>query len=367
MSISRALIFFTLVGSFGCRPAMNSAGPGPAGDPTGKGDLELGPSDATPRDQPDGGPLPGADLSGVTDYCNALDPRSAPPEVFATPEAGEQPYVDVLMKAQQSIRVEIYLMGYGGILTTLLDKAKAGIPVEVLLDKSEIGANQKYFDQLTAAGAQVQWSDPQFTYQHAKFFVVDGAEAVISTGNYSLTYSILLERNFVARLADPADVADLVALFDADWQRKTPDMSCTRLVISPVNSRDRILALINGAKKTLTIESMQFADKDVRAAVAARNAAGVDVRAILADTSFVSTNADAATFLKGLGIPVKHNPHMHTKVLVADGTVGYLGSENLSYTSLDKNREVGIITDDATSVAPLMSTFEADWTIGVDF
>ena len=132
----------------------------------------------------------------------------------------------------------IYEMGYGGILDTLKAKATAGVPVRVLLDQSrEVASNQKYYDQLAAAGAQVKWSDPKFTYQHAKFFVVDRAVAVISTGNYSKDYSIDLERNFVATDRDPADVGDLVALFAADWGGIDPAMSCTRMVISPINSR----------------------------------------------------------------------------------------------------------------------------------
>ena len=148
--------------------------------------------------------------------------RSAhdPIAVVATPEAGEQPYLDALAAAQTSIDVEIYLMGYGGILDQLEAKARAGVAVRVILDQSKIDTNQKYFDVLAAAGAEVKWSDPRFVYQHSKFILVDGQVAVISTGNYSKTYSIELERNFVATDRDPADLADLAALFEADWQAR---------------------------------------------------------------------------------------------------------------------------------------------------
>jgi len=37
--------------------------------------------------------------------------------------------------------------------------------------------------------------------------------------------------------------------------------------VSPVNSRQRILDVINGATDELLVESLQFADADVRAAV----------------------------------------------------------------------------------------------------
>jgi phosphatidylserine/phosphatidylglycerophosphate/cardiolipin synthase-like enzyme len=299
--------------------------------------------------------------------CSATDVRSVPVSIAPTPEAGEAPYLAVLATATTSIRVEIYEMGYGGILDALAAKAKSGLDVRVIFDTSEMSVNQKYSDQLAAAGAKVQWSSSAFTYQHAKFFVVDGNAAVISTGNYSKQYSIDLERNFVVTDTDPADVADLVTLFDGDWAGAPPAMSCTRMVISPINARPRILDVIDGAQKTLTIESMQFADVNVRNAVTARIAAGVEVRAMIADAGWITANAEAATFLESRGVTPKWIPHLHTKVLVADGAVAYVGSENLSQTSLDHNREVGVVTTDASSLAPLIDTFETDWAAGTSF
>ena len=60
-------------------------------------------------------------------------------------------------------------------------------------------------------------------------------------------------------------------------------------------------------------------------------------------------------------------PHLHTKVIVADGALAYLGSENLSGTSLDHNREVGVIVTDPVSIMPLATTFETDWAAGTAF
>ena len=305
--------------------------------------------------------------AALQDFCSALDPRTAAVTIDPTPEAGEAPYVAALSPAQTSISVEIYEMGYGAILDTLKAKAMAGVKVRVIFDHAEISVNQKYYDMLATAGAEVKWSDPKFVYQHAKFFVVDGQVAVMSTGNFSKTYSIDLERNFVATDRDPADVLDLVTLFEADWAGVDPAMACTRMVISPINSRQRVMDVITGAQHTLTIESMQFQDSAVRSAVANRIAAGVDVRVMLADASWITANASAATVLKNLGVTPKWIPHLHTKVVVADGVRAYVGSENLSSNSLDHNREVGVILTDASSITPLVDTFEKDFAIGTSF
>src|SRR3954468_14816134 len=97
----------------------------------------------------DPGALPpdGADTSQDStgsagpDFCNATDPRTVPVDVVVTPEAGEQPYLDALDSAQSSIVVEIYEMGYGGILDALKAKAAAGVHVRVILDTSEMSVN----------------------------------------------------------------------------------------------------------------------------------------------------------------------------------------------------------------------------------
>ncbi len=315
----------------------------------------------------DAGPGGDAPVKHPQQACEPTSPRAQPTEVYALPEAGEAPFEELLSGAKSSIRVMVYLMGYGGILDALKAKAQAGVSVRVILDKGQADTNQKYFDQLTAAGATVLWSDPKFPYMHAKVIIVDGAHAMVSTGNFSKSYSIELERNFAARVSDPDDVADLTSLFEADWKRAAPELSCTRLLVSPVNARARLLALIDSAKSTLTVESMQLADSDVRAHLAARKAAGVEVRAILADASWISANADAAKFLKGLGVEPRSIPHCHVKAIVVDGQRAYLGSENLSYTSLSKNREVGLIVTEPAAVKTMVDTFEKDWGVGVAF
>jgi phosphatidylserine/phosphatidylglycerophosphate/cardiolipin synthase-like enzyme len=297
-------------------------------------------------------------------HCNATDPRTVPADVAIFPDEGEAPYVTTLQKAKKKIDVMIYLMGFGGVLDTLKAKAQAGVKVRVIMDQGSKGINQKYADQLTAAGAQTAWSDPVFPYMHAKVLMVDDEEAVISSGNY-LKSNVQNERNFAAVVRDPEDIASFSALFDADWNKTTPDLKCTRLVVAPTNSKQRILDVINSAKKSLVIESMQFADYDVRGAVVARKKAGVDVRVLLAAPSWVDANQAAGDYLKQNQVPARwlSNPMLHVKAIVADGALAYIGSENLSSTSLTKNREVGIVLTavEKPGVDSIASTFEKDW------
>jgi len=310
----------------------------------------------------------GAAGSTPVEACSELDPRTVPAEVAVLPDAGEAPFLNALAAAQTSIDVMVYQMGYGGVLDTITTKAKAGVKVRVILDVAQKSVNQKYMDVLLAAGADVEWSDPGFKYMHAKLILVDGSVAVISTGNYLKSY-MLKERNFVVTDRDPWDLANLTALFEADWNRLSPAIDCTRLLVSPVNAKTRILSLIESATSTLVIESMQFGDGNVRDAVAARKAAGVDVRVLLASPTWIDSNQSAAEFLATHAIPARWlgSPSVHVKAIVADGVRAYTGSENLSYTSLTKNREVGVVMTEPAAVSTIVSTFDKDWASATPF
>lgn len=346
-----------LVFALGCRVSGNTNGNEVGGDP--EPDLTGLPADV---DLTEAAPGDMAEPNPSDPTCDPLSARKTPTLVYTLPEAGEAPYVDVLKTATTSIKMTAYLMGYGGIYDTLIEKAKAGVKVQIMFDEGQT-ANQKYFDALTAAGAEGKWSDPTFPYFHNKYFVVDGTKAVVSTGNYSYTYSVQKERNFVAQVSDPDDVADLNTLFEADWNGTPLTMSCTRLLISPINSKDRLLDLIKSAKTTILVESMQFAELDVRAAITDAKKAGVSVRVILAAPSWIDANTDAATYLKSQGIMPRYmsKPGVHVKAIIVDGKAAYMGSENLSYTSLTKNREVGLFITETDGVTQMSNTFETDW------
>ena len=63
----------------------------------------------------------------------------------------------------------------------------------------------------------------------------------------------------------------------------------------------------------------------------------------------------------GGGVRLLAVPYVHTKTVVADGSIAFVGSENFSAASLDTNREIGILTTDAAIVGRLAGVFTKDW------
>ncbi|MBI2897575.1 MAG: hypothetical protein HYY06_28715 [Deltaproteobacteria bacterium] len=305
--------------------------------------------------------------------CEATDPRAVEVTVNAQPDTGPGPLVDLVRSARASIDLSVYLIGTNNDVYDALVEKAAEVDVRVIVDGRS--TRQRTLDALVRAGARARTQPEEFVYvrygpfYHPKFAVVDRQRAWVSTSNLLEPY-MSSERNFDAFDDDPEDVADLQEIFDADWEDRSPDVDCTRLVVSPDNSRERILAFIDGAASSLLVESMQLADRRVREHLAARAAEGVEVRVILANACWIWDNIDAATFLAGAGISARWMSEYdaHVKMMVADGRTAYLGSVNMSRNSIDRNREVGLILDDPPALEVMATTFEHDWSVaGADW
>ncbi len=152
-------------------------------------------------------------------------------------------------------------------------------------------------------------------------------------------------------------------LFDADYAHVAPDLLLHAAGGVAGEFPRTAPRALKSAQTSLEIESMQFADAQVRQAVLERKQAGVAVRVLIAAPSWVSSNTSAGAWLVANQIPARwrKTPAVHVKAFVVDGKTVFLGSENLSRTSLDDNREVGLVSTEADDVALVSSTFEQDW------
>jgi phosphatidylserine/phosphatidylglycerophosphate/cardiolipin synthase-like enzyme len=75
-----------------------------------------------------------------------------------------------------------------------------------------------------------------------------------------------------------------------------------------------------------------------------------------------STDAAARSLAaSGVSVRLLGAPDVHAKAIVADGARVYVGSINLTTASLDANRELGVVLDDASAAARVGATIAADW------
>lgn len=256
----------------------------------------------------------------------------------------------------------MYLLTDAGAIAAIAERAAAGCDVRVILEPAPYqaeGANQPAYDQLLGAGVDVRWSLPRFTYTHAKAFTIDHRRLAILTLN--LTGAGLGgNREYAALDDDPTDVAAAEAIFAADTLGAATGTPPGRVVSSPESSRPALLALVGRAQASLTLETEELTDAAVISALLDARARGVAVTvawpgpATGAGAPF-TTLASAGATVRAVGAPA-----IHGKVVVADDRTLYLGSVNLTPTSLDDNRELGLLLAEPQTAAEVAEIVAAD-------
>lgn len=311
----------------------------------------------------DAGPTPiDAAVDGAA--CDPDRPVASTPEIHFAPQALEAQIGAQLDAATVSIDVGIYAFTLTRLADKLVAADRRGVPVRVIFDPTQQAANQNVYDRLRTIGVEVKWAPDTFTFSHAKYLVIDRDTAMILSGNLTVA-GMTDQRNVGLVDRDPTNVADLAAIFEADWADRPAQLDCPRLMISPADARSRVLALIASARTTLDVEVYYIADVGVRTAIAAAHDRGVAVRVILSEPSEVSDNSATATALENEGVAVRvlANPVPHIKMIIADGAAALVGSHNLSVTSLRDNREIGEIVRVPTAVGTLRARFDGDWAL----
>ena len=297
----------------------------------------------------------------------AVAPAAGAVRLLVEPNAGEAAVLNMISGARRSIWAELYLLTDADAIGALIARAAAGCDVRVLLEPAPYQAetaNQDAFAQLAAAGADVRWSTARFTFTHAKVLAIDHATLAVLTLN--LTASGLTgNREYAALDTDPADVAAMEELFVADQTGVPTAAPGGRLVTSPESSRASLLALFAGARSTLAIETEELSDAQAVNALVAAQARGVAVTLAWPGPAANAPSAFRKLAAAGATVRAVDRPSIHGKVAVADGRNLYLGSANLTATSLDQNREVGLRLDDQVLAATIASTVTSDAATGI--
>lgn len=292
---------------------------------------------------------------------------------YVFPDQSHSVVYDLINSATKSVDVTMYELRDTTAVNALIARQRAGVPVRVVLDGAHTSVNGSAYSALRAAGVGVTYSSTAFVYTHQKTVTVDGAKALIMTGNLDSTY-YANDRDYAVLDTDVNDVAAIEKVFAADYAKTSitpPDGD--NLVWSPTDSQSRLLALINGAQTSLDLEQLEFGDTALVDAVAAAAGRGVTVRVVGMNPSSYGSSFDQVVAAGGRVVTYSSTSglYVHAKAIVADyGTASakvFAGSENFSDNSLNHNRELGLIVTDAGVLSTIENTVANDFANGTPY
>ncbi len=348
-------IAFGLAGLVGC---------GASSDNPGDIDASMDPDIDAPPGSPDARPFADAAPRGP----DASATPSTSIRIIVEPDGDDGSEIVAAIKAATtSVHMTMYLLSDTQTIAALIARHKAGVDVKIVLDQNlpTGSSNQNVYNQLVAAGVAVHWALAQFTYTHEKCFIVDGKEAWIMSMN-ATNSSPSSNREYLAVDDDMADVTEAETIFEGDYAGTPPSTVSGNLLVSPINSRDKLLTLLSEATSTIDMEAEELSDTPIVSSLGTAAHRGIKVRVVLSNETPSAAQTTAVTSLKASGVQLVTvaNPDIHAKSIVVDGTTAYVGSENFTTESLQYNRELGVILAIPSEVQKIITATNTDFSNG---
>jgi phosphatidylserine/phosphatidylglycerophosphate/cardiolipin synthase-like enzyme len=284
--------------------------------------------------------------------------------LITEPADGIAPVLSAVEGARHQVEMVMYEDTDRQFDAVLADDEHRGVVVRVLLDGGYHGEgasqNQTAYNYLKRQGVPVRWTASYFALTHQKTVIVDG-RAYILTFNLTPQY-YASSRDFGIVDTLRADEQAIEWTFGADWnaqQITAPDGA--DLVWSP-GSQSTQVKLIESATGWLDVYNEEMDSPAIESALEADAHRGVNVRVTMtADPSWDS----AFAALTAAGVHVRTYAadaalYIHAKMILTPARA-LLGSQNFSDTSMNENRELGLIVSDAAIRASLSRTFNTDY------
>ncbi len=273
--------------------------------------------------------------------------------LLVQPGDGALPLIKGITGAKRSVEIMIFRFDQREVERAMANAVNRGVFVHALIAHTnragEEGLRQLEM-RLLAAGVTVARTADDLVRYHGKLMIIDRRELYLLAFNFT-HIDIERSRSFGVITKSRGLVREAVKLFEADTKRHPYEPGPGTFVVSPVNARQQLSAMIKAARKQLIIYDPKVSDAAMIRLLEARAKAGVEIKIIGQLTRKIP------------GVTVRKLPQMrlHTRTIVRDGHTAFIGSQSLRELELDKRREAGIIFRDSKVVSLVVRTFEEDW------
>ena len=287
------------------------------------------------------------------------------------PDDSAKPLVDAINAAKRSLQIRMFLFTDPTMLQTVLAAKKRGVDVRVMLNPARrdgTSDNGETRDVLVAAKIEVRDSNPEFALTHQKSMVIDENTGFVESLNWE-TRDLTETRDYAVVTAHGHEVKEMIACFEADWERtKFTPHGESQLIWCPNNGRERIAEFIESAKQTLWLQNERYQDTVIieRLVRAARRGVKIHILARPPHTLKKDKLVEGVGGLRimhdvGAKVHTLKGLKLHAKMIVADHKRAVVGSINLAPGSFDARRELAIETDAHHVVSRLSEVAQRDW------
>jgi cardiolipin synthase len=246
--------------------------------------------------------------------------------------------------AAERVWIEIYTWTDKVLVDAVIRAHKRWVDVKIILEPNVYGTptiNKNVYKSLEEHDIAVSYADTyRYVFTHAKFAIIDN-RYFISTWNFTQSF-FTKNRDFIVSDTWDGIVSFLSSIFLRDFDHLgTKDLESIpdNLVISPIDSRDKIYALLKEAKTRIIIYTQTLQDSEILTILSQAQENNIHVEICSAKNETNSQNKN----MWGFEWNTITKPYLHAKVIFIDEESVFIWSQNLTTNSLDNNREIGII------------------------
>jgi cardiolipin synthase A/B len=358
-------------------------------------------------------PRDAAFTSELATLCGTVERGVDSIEVFSHGVEFYEAELAAIRAATRSVHLEAYIFHVGRtaarFVEALTERARAGVKVRLTLDAfGNLFTRNDYFEELRAAGGQVEWYQPLRWYTlkrynnrtHRELLVVDGKVGFVGGAGIAdwwigddgkppwrdrvfrfkgalvpVLQAIFVE-NWLAASGEILFCEDDLRGVDAETGESAKSAKTAQGFLVPSTptearaTRARLLlqTLIASARQSIRIQTPYFVpDRSARRELVRAAERGVAVDIILPGswnnhkaTRLVS-RARYGDLLRAGVVLREYGPSMiHTKTLVVDGYICVVGSSNWDNRSTSLNDEINLVVSSDWLAARLGEDFEQD-------
>jgi len=353
--------------------------------------------------------------------------QAATVETFVSPDSSFPALSGFIGKANSSLFIASYTFSSPEITQMLIDKKSNGVEIGLIVEKSPAGGMSEYqvaaLCALYVKNITVVLYDGPLRYMHAKYIIMDGRSAFITSENLGYSgfmpggeygnrgWGAIVDGETVGELLEiyNEDIADSVPFtcqpgkyvlnkwdpagaYSPSFERNIYTDQKVDLIYSP-DSLDELLSLINSARKSIDVEefyiythwgsptydSVESSPNPLLEALIDKARDGIEVR-ILLDSSYynmdeeksvsnyntiihvnnISENEKLPLEAAAMDLDFHGLSTLHNKGIIVDGNKVLVSSINWNENSVMNNRETGIIIE-GDAAGYYKGIFEHDW------
>lgn len=267
--------------------------------------------------------------------------------IFFPNEEEEKFLLSAIDSSSKKIWIEMYTWTkMNSIYSSILKAKNRWVDIKVVIEWNVYGSpyiNNSTINFLKENNIEFSYADNnKYNFTHAKFWIIDD-NYYISTWNWTKSF-FSKNREFIYNWNDNITKNFLEKIFLIDFSGKNFVQLWDipyHLVISPLNSREKIQNFINNTKSEVFIYVQSVTDDNILQMLLELKNTWKNIFLCTADNTW---NRESSV-LYDLDWKFAKNPYLHAKVMISDDEYIFLWSQNFTKNSIDNNRELWIIVN----------------------